>query len=805
MLRYAGILGSVGYPLFYLLRFTKSEPVYEDIVLRLLASAACLLLLLRERWPTSLKPHFFLVSWITLIFSLPFFFVFTSLKNGGGPAAIANTLMAVFFIILFTDRRNMIAMLVIGFCAAVGLYWATDPNPVLPADYVARLPIVLLVLVGGSLFKLSVERGTAEMVRQAYASLAGSIAHEMRNPLGQLKYTLENIEKALPPPTTKTRPQVLTQEREDVLYRHIAQGEIAVQRGLQVVCMTLDEVHQKPLQSDSFELLDVWESCAKAVEEYGYEDDSQRARVSLQVDRNFVFRGDETAFLFVLFNLIKNALAYPDLQLLIAVDAGEVRVSDNGPGISPAVLARLFQPFHTSGKKGGTGLGLSYCQRVMQAFGGRIGCSSVLGESTCFTLSFPPVSEAESAAFLDAALLQAREVLKGRRLLVVDDQAALRATTCLKLVSTGATLDECADGEDALIMLARTRYDLMVLDLNMPGLDGYAVVERIRGGYPGIDRNLRIVAHSSEPAAVARVKTRKAGMDGFVPKPCEQVVLLQALCRALQTSSAVEAEGVSQLKGRSVLLADDSAFNRKAVALYLQHAGITVTEAGSGQEALALLGSMDHCDAILLDIEMPVMNGLDAARAIRASAMACRNAPILALTAHSGADMVATALDAGMSDLLVKPVDMTTLYGKLTEWLAPAVADPVPASRRAVAVATPLGLLDIARLEIYVHLGVLDELLADLVPVIKKNVVSIELAVSANDLAGCRFALHSLIGMSGEAGAKALCQLARRIYETVMESRWPAQLDWIESLQTLAGESYLALDDYLEASRKGCA
>lgn len=109
MLRYAGILGGVFYPLFYLLRFTKSTPVYEDIALRLLALAACILILLRERWPTSLKPYFFSFSWIALVFCLPFFFVFTSLKNGGGPAAIANTLMAVFFIILFTDRRNMIS------------------------------------------------------------------------------------------------------------------------------------------------------------------------------------------------------------------------------------------------------------------------------------------------------------------------------------------------------------------------------------------------------------------------------------------------------------------------------------------------------------------------------------------------------------------------------------------------------------------------------------------------------------------------------------------------------------------------
>jgi len=802
MLRYAGILGSIGYPTFYLLRFTKSTPVYEDIVLRLFAIAASLLILLRAHWPATLKPYFFPFSWVALTFSLPFFFVFTSLKNGGGPVAVANTLMAVFFTILFADRRNMLAMLAIGFATAAGLYWATDPHPKLPIDYVARLPTLLLTIVGGSLFKLALERATAERVRQAYASLAGSIAHEMRNPLGQLKYTLENIEKVLPPPTTKAQAQVLTQDDQNALYRYVAQGVAAVQRGLQVVSMTLDEVHQKPLRSDSFLLLSAGDACTKAVEEFGYEDASQRARVSLHVERDFVFHGDETAFLFVLFNLIKNALAYPKLQLCITVEDGQVRVSDNGPGIPPAVLARRFQPFHTSGKKGGTGLGLSYCQRVMQAFGGRISCSSVLGESTCFTLKFPPVTAEESEALRNAALQQARELLAGRRLLVVDDQATLRAVTRQKLVLTGAILDECSDGEQALVMLAHNRYDLMVLDLNMPGLDGYEVTERIRAGHSGIDRSLRIVAHSSEPAAEAEIKTRRAGMDGFVAKPCEQVVLLQALCRCLQKTSVVETGGTSQLAGRSVLLADDSAFNRKAIAAYLQHAGVTVTQAGSGQEALDMLASMDHCDAILMDIEMPGMTGMETARAIRASEMGCRHAPILALTAHSEADMVAAALDAGMSDLLVKPVDMATLYGALLEWLAPAVAvsalTPQPACATA---AMTSGLLDMERLESYHRLGVLDELLGDLLPVIKEHIGSVEAAVSAKDLVGCRDALHSLIGMSGEAGAQALCQLARRFYHPVRESRWPAQADWMDSLLALAGESCRALHDYSAAYR----
>lgn len=802
MLRYLSVLGFTAIPLYYLLRFTKAEPQYNDWLIRTVVTVLCIGLFLRDRWPARLKPFYYQYSYLVLIIGLPTTITFTSLHHGGGPIAVANTMMAAALVMLLTDWRNMIVVLLSGISLGTFLYLGTALDPHMPVGYLPRLPVLMVMLLGGSLIKHALEQASAERVREAYASLAGSIAHEMRNPLGQLKYVLENIESVLPPPSTKAQAHVLKNESHDALYRHIAQGEMAVQRGLQVISMTLDEVHQKPLRSDRFAHFYAGEACTKAVEEFSYEDTSQRERVCLQIERDFVFHGDETAFLFVLFNLIKNALAYPRVQLRITVDDGQVRVSDNGPGIAPEALGSLFQPFQTSGKKGGTGLGLAYCQRVMHAFGGRISCSSVVGESTCFTLEFPAVTAVKRDALRDAVLRQARGLLEGRRLLVVDDHVELRTVTRQKLLPTGVAVDEAANGEQALAMLARSHYDLVVLDLNMPGLDGYEVVERIRAGYLSIDRNLRVVAHTSEPAAVAQVKTRKAGMNGFVSKPCEQVVLLQVLCRVLRSSPAAQASGVWQLAGRSVLLADDSAYNLKAVATYLQHAGMTVTEAGSGQEALTLLRSMNCCDAVLLDIEMPGMSGLEVARRIRSSDMDCRNVPILALTAHSEADMATASMNAGMSDLLVKPVDMASLYGKLLEWLAPAVGVSAPELQPIPAQSTlNAGLLDIARLENYHRLGVLDELISDFLPVIKQHVGKVTLSASENDLAACRDALHSLIGMSGEAGAQALCQLARRIYLPVKENRWPALVDWTESLQTLAGDSYRALDDYVTSAR----
>src|SRR5207244_1392025 len=131
------------------------------------------------------------------------------------------------------------------------------------------------------------EQATAERVRRAYASLAGSIAHEMRNPMAQVRYSLENIRQALPVPTVQVQPQLVDGSSIDTLYRHVAQGEMAVKRGLQVIAMTLDQVHAKPLDPGKLGYLSAAEACGKAIEEYGYENEQQRRAVSFTVKQDF--------------------------------------------------------------------------------------------------------------------------------------------------------------------------------------------------------------------------------------------------------------------------------------------------------------------------------------------------------------------------------------------------------------------------------------------------------------------------------------------------------------------------------------
>lgn len=796
ILKSAGVAGAVAFPVFYALHLVRSTHPYDNLWLRVVATLLCLGLALRDYWPEKLRRFYLAHSYVTFLYCLPFFFIYMSLENRGGVVAVANTFMAVFFLVLLTDWRNTVAMLLMGAGFATGLYLAGSPNPGMPVDYLGRLPPLILVVVGGSLFKFSQKQIQAERLDAATA-LAGSIAHEMRNPLGQIKHSLENMQQALPAPTATTRPQDLDASAVDELYRQLAQGDLAVKRGLQVISMTLDEVSAKPVDTSSFTYLSAAEACFKAFQEYGYESDEARARVSLQVREDFTFRGDETAFLFVLFNLIKNALyylaEYPQAQITITVQRNEVRVRDTGPGIAADVLSGLFEPFRSVGKSGGTGLGLSYCKRVMGAFGGAIACESTPGSYTEFVLSFPPVSDGEMQASLDALLASARRVLDGKRLLLVDDDAAVRLTTRHKLQSLGAEIDEAPDGGRALQMLAAQRYDLVLADLNMPVVDGYALAARIRKGEAPANRDVTVIAHTSEPTNVASVKARRAGMDGFLVKPCTRQLLVQTLARALEHPPERTVREAGLLGGLAVLLADDSAWNRKAVAAYLKHAGVQVVEAAHGREVLQRLGEREHWDAVVMDLNMPGMGGLETARAIRACEAAWARVPIIALTAHSDEATVRAASQAGMDDFITKPVDASLLYGMLRRVTRPA---PV-AARPAEPVAAQAVLLDAKRLETYRRLGMYEELLDDYLPEITRLLDRLDDCAARRDMEGALDGLHSLLGMSGEAGAAGLYQMVRRWYVPMVEERrWPAAGDWPVQLRTLAAATDRALRAY---------
>jgi len=222
--------------------------------------------------------------------------------------------------------------------------------------------------------------------------LAGSIAHEMRNPLNQVSSSFFVIKNEL-----SYNREKLPKEDLEAMDKMLDIGQRVCNRANMIIAMILQNIKDQKINTDTFKILSISQIVDKAIQEFAFTNQTDKERVKLTIDQNFEFNGDETLFIYVLFNLLKNSFfflsAKPDLQVNIRLEKGEkvntLYFKDNGLGIPKDKISTLFDNFITFGKKEGTGLGLAFCKRVMAAFRGDISCQSEIGQWTEFTLTFP--------------------------------------------------------------------------------------------------------------------------------------------------------------------------------------------------------------------------------------------------------------------------------------------------------------------------------------------------------------------------------------------------------------------------------
>lgn len=814
-----GWIGALGHPLYWFIWVYLFPQPYENAYFRFFCALLFAVLPFFKYAPTALKRWVPLYWFITITLGLPTIFTFLMLMSDFGKIYMACEVMVIFVLPLFLRGiASVIASLIIGTLLGYFAYLVFSPTDYAFSNYQEFLefsPLLGFALLTGSIFthgfkesvRLHEMRIAAQEKEESLKALAGSIAHEMRNPLGQIRFSLSGIRNLLPRPVAHTEsesaPTALSAPNLNELYTHVAQGETSIDRGLQIISMTLDEVSGKPIDQTSFEYLPAGKATQKAVDEYSFESPGERNKVKVRVLNDFTIKANETAYVFILFNLIKNALFYfqqhPHATITIIVDAPLVRVRDTGPGIPPEVLGQLFGSFVTSGKVGGTGLGLAYCQRTMSAFGGDIVCDSVLGKFTEFKLRFPKLHPAEVELHEREVLSQAAPFFEGKRILIVDDQALLRKSTRNMLNGMGTLQDEAADGAEAIAKLRQCAYDLVIMDLNMPVLDGYAAAEQIRHGAAPGREDVAIVAYTSESAYMALVKTEKVGMNGFVSKPCTRLELIKALqagMAAAADKARLHGASASVLIGKRVLVADDNAFNRKIAMAYLNAMGVEAMEAENGWVALQKLSKDGAIDALLLDMEMPVMDGMQAARELRSGHTAARHVPIIALTANSGELHVAQTLAAGMDAFISKPFSVDDLRAKLVKVLTRKGTQGIALPGQAgVAMTTANGvpLIHAERLDQIRRLsnGLLVECLTAYIEQMRERFVRIEEQMASENFSAFRAQLHKLVGDAGEAGFYALHQfLINDIYPAVADThRWPVVDDWLATSKNLYAQT----------------
>ena len=400
--------------------------------------------------------------------------------------------------------------------------------------------------------------------------------------------------------------------------------------------------------------------------------------------------GDASRLRQVLDNVIRNAIAFTDEgEVVVRVSREEERgarslyrcdVQDTGRGISPEMQMTMFDAFtqedgSSTRRHGGLGLGLAIVRELVAMMGGTITFRSRLGEGTRFGFTV----ELDNAEDDDGALPGARSI-RGTRVLVVDDNETNRTILYHQLSGWGVVADTVESGEEALERLHETLdgrgrpYDLLVLDLHMPGMDGIELARRIRAE-PRLGA-MRSLMLTSAALDLDDGELAALGIDRYVSKPPRQSVLHESLVSLLPSGASAGAfassRGATSVRadGVRVLLAEDNVESQDVGVGLLECAGCHVDVAVDGRGALERADA-ERYDLILMDCRMPGIDGYAATRAIRAGGGPNAGTPIAALTASAMKGDRERCLSAGMDDHVAKPIRRDDLHVLLERWVVP--------------------------------------------------------------------------------------------------------------------------------------
>ncbi len=410
--------------------------------------------------------------------------------------------------------------------------------------------------------------------------------------------------------------------------------------------------------------------------------------------------GDPLRLNQVLVNLCSNAVKFTEKgeivvrsRLMETVNGKakiEFSVTDTGIGMTPEQMTKLFNSFSqadssTTRKYGGTGLGLSISRRLVEMMGGSIKVESSFGEGSTFR--FDALFQLQKGP--DVSINERIGELRGMRVLIIDDNQSSRQILMEMMERLAFRVSVCASGKEAISELRQASkagddYSLALMDWKMPGMDGLEASRRIRSD-PDISKVPRIIIVTAYDPVDLVSRAGEAAVDGFLVKPVSPSTIVDTIIRIFHDSGAEEsraavrylrddpAEIAHGIRGARILLAEDNDLNQQVAIELLEGAGLAVTLAVDGRDAIGKMRADFH--AVLMDVQMPVMDGYEATRIIR-SRPEFDGIPVIAMTANAMEQDLEKAREAGMISHVAKPVDPEKLYRTLVEFIALDPAKP---------------------------------------------------------------------------------------------------------------------------------
>jgi CheY-like chemotaxis protein/anti-sigma regulatory factor (Ser/Thr protein kinase) len=515
--------------------------------------------------------------------------------------------------------------------------------------------------------------------------------------------------------------------------------------------------------------------------------------------------GDPGRFRQVLTNLLGNAIKFSEQgEVAVRVKLLEhlgsalkigVEVSDQGIGIPPEKQTSIFDAFSqanisTARQYGGTGLGLTISQRLVIAMGGKLSVSSEVGKGSVFTFTLttelaPPEKESLSCTEL-------RDVT----VLVVDENATNRRSLLQMLHKWDMRAQATDSGHTAVLMMREAQesaqpFSIVLLDAKIPEMGGFALVEELKH-LPGSNRVILMVLSSAGLRGDAQ-RCRELGIAAYLTKPIEQGQLMSAIKLALGRQMGTQLITRHSLNERdqrvlNILLAEDNAINQKLASAVLNRWGHRVTVANHGLEAVEL-SEREEFDAILMDVQMPHMNGIEATQRIRAREQETgKHAQIIAMTANAMTEDKQLCLDAGMDAYLPKPLNSEHLSQLLHS---------LPMPNSASSTTQQKAVFDYNEGLRQSEAWIIELIAQDFLEESDQQLFNLKTAIEQADRDVSKRAAHTLKGLVANFHAQPIVDIAKEIETQVTQNAFTQARQLYQTMQQEFPKLKVALQDYL--------
>ena len=545
--------------------------------------------------------------------------------------------------------------------------------------------------------------------------------------------------------------------------------------------------------------------------------------------------GDPLRLEQILINLANNAVKYtPSGEIVISSEVARrendfawlrFTVSDTGIGMTEEQQQKLFQPFTQADSSitrrfGGTGLGLAICKRFIDAMNGEIKIESVPNHGSIFRFTVKLAVAAERQP------LHPTSDLRGLNVLVIDDsESSLNAfrsqlQSLSFVVSTARSLEEASERLSSRV--AVRRFDLILLDWKFPGISGPEAIRAIRKSSmtEGEDgRKIPIISVVPFGQEIIAEKTIGSELEALLIKPFTLSTLLDTILRVFHkdvsiprrsSRASLSPEILADLKGLRILLVEDNEINQDFASELLNKTGIIVEIAGNGLIALQML-EKHQFDCVLMDVQMPEMDGYAAARAIRLQEK-FRQLPVIAMTAGAMSGDREKALQAGMNDYVTKPIDPQKLFRKLLQWThtdrsASSLSEASEKQSQAIQ-----KLPQIPGMDVEAGLERIGGNIAMLIKVMKKFCLNhadatdkIKKALETGQNDEARILVHNLAGVAGNLGVKAIENQARAIEASIVNGQIELAHEILRQLKTELNQFIAAAEKQLNSETQPAA